>query len=325
MTVVGALLLAFLLGGSGAQGAEVETYRVGPAARNLSFNRGAKVLAAAQALGGVTFLKIEDGKVVAQEFHQEWQTLHALPLEDGAFLLADRFAGIRLVAPAQQGTFGTYGEKLNFPCEGIPTHLVVDKDRLLVAAGGAGLLLYEWPLHEAAPMLRGRFPFVDYTKEIVLDGRGMAYLADNFETGLQIIDQRDLMRPKLMALRSGGFFDSVAIHGELLAVANRRHGLQLWNVQDPAKPELMQAVMLEAKGFPKSITFGSEGKLVLCHGGGGAFLYEPRVKNGVLELKADGRITPDAASALHSVFLSPGLIVVSSERGELFFCRIGAQ
>ncbi|MEO8377822.1 MAG: hypothetical protein ABI579_09145, partial [Candidatus Sumerlaeota bacterium] len=227
----------------------------------------------------------------------------------------------RLVAPAEAGKFGGFKELLSFPCEGIPTHLVTRKNGLLVAAGGSGMLLYEWPDRGVTPKLRGRFPFVDYTKEIAMDEGGIAYLADNFETGLQVVDPRDLLRPKLMAMRTGGFCDSVAIAGDLLAVANRQMGFQIWSVHDPAEPMLIQTVAPEEGGVAKSVAFGAAGMLVLCGGKAGASLFGPETTGGSPGMASMGRLTPEGASAIDAIFLSPGLIVVSSDRGELFFCH----
>ncbi|MCC6546650.1 hypothetical protein IT570_05730 [Candidatus Sumerlaeota bacterium] len=300
-------------------------HRLKQPARSLSASADGTILAASHALKGLTLLRIEDGKIAQEEYHSEWPTLHAEPLEGGSFLLADRFEGIRLIAPEGQESFGGYKELLKFPCEGIPTHLAVSKDRLLIAAGGSGLLLYEWKDRAAAPSLRGRFPFVDYTKEVAIDTRGMAYLADNYETGLQIVDQRDPMRPKLMAMRTGGFCDSVTIHGEILAAANRQRGLQIWNVADPLHPALMETVAVEPGAVAKSVTFNSAGYLVLCEGAGGARLLQPKLTAAGVEMGWKGRLTPVGVGALDATFLPSGMIVVGSDKGDLIFCSTNLQ
>ena len=216
-------------------------------------------------------------------------------------------------------------ERTSWKCEGLPTHLATSGDGLLVASGGAGLLLYDWKARDAEPILKGRFPYVDYTKEIAFDAKGIAYLADNFETGLQVVDGRDLLKPKLLAMRTGGFADSVAVHGALLAVGNRQRGTQFYDIGNPLEPRLLGAVPAGKSatgkaGIPKAVDFDARGRLLICEGPAGARLVEPVVTDGVLAVRDLKKIPVD--SALDAVFLPGGILATATDKGTVVLCPI---
>lgn len=247
------------------------------AARTLSFQEETGLLAASMSLDGVAFLALQGEDVLAREHHPEWQTTYALPVEDGRFLLAGRFGRLILVEPTTKEGLG-FEQIASWPVEGLPTHIVQAEKRLYVASGSTGLQIFEWDGAAHEPYLRSRFPFVDFSKEIRLGKEGVIFLADNLDTGLQIMQAEDILRPVLLARKAGGYIDSVAYYEDLAAISSRREGTFVFDVSSPARPELI-ATIPRPETQPglrppvaTSVEFNDKGELLVCEERGGARL-----------------------------------------------------
>lgn len=326
-TVVWAVALLLVLVG---ETPGMAPYALPSTARALSLDAPRRVLVASMALKGVTFLKLDEGSAVsAADHHEEWPTLHALAIGDGSFLLADRFGLLRHVKPGKDPATGKtrFIEVKSWKVEGLPTHLAMASNGLLVASGGAGLNFFEWKSPSDDPVLRGRYPFVDYTKEIALTTRGIVAIADNFDTGLQVIDGTDLLRPKCLAIQQGGFIDSVSTWGELAAIANRRDGTFFFDLRTPTKPREVGHLPLMGlsngrEGFVKSVQFDARGRLLICESGAGARLVQVSAREGKAVSEELWRHAAAGFGALDGIFLDDSTLALSTEQGELLIFPI---
>lgn len=240
-------------------------------------------VAASLALNGVAFVDLTEP--VRVEVHPEWRTLHALPLTSDDFLLAGRDGKIHRVQ--RSGVDASFAETAAWEVESIPNFLAVQGETLIVAAGAAGIGIYHWPDHDAAPRLRGRYPFVDFSKEVAWPaGSPTLFVADNLDYGLQALDVSDLFKPRQQAFRKTSFVDTVSVQGSLAAVTGRSAGIFVYDVTNPAKPDLVHWRDLPAEGVPyrrfaEQVRFVGDGMLVCCEGSAGATLLSVERKEGL--------------------------------------------
>lgn len=307
---------------------QVGSHQLPAFARSLRWDPGNDTLVASMALNGVAFLKMKGEEVVGASHHPDWATLDSLPLGGGRYLLAGRFNELILAEPTSApDPVGPRRYKIaaRWEVEGVPTGLHYDGTSLLVASGGAGLLRYEWPGNETEPRLRARYPFVDYSKEVSLasDGR-TAYLADNHDTGLQVLDLSDPLRIRQVTMFTGDFVDSVARHSDTLAIARRRVGVLLYDISTPTEPRQMARIRVADRrgAIVNQVRFDNEGRLLVCDNAHGARLYQ------ILEM--DEGLVPDllaelpvgGGSAGASAFLGGDLLALAGVDGLLTFTRI---
>ncbi|CAN5248674.1 hypothetical protein BH09SUM1_BH09SUM1_10710 [soil metagenome] len=286
--------------------------------RSVTYNTSSSVIAASAALKGVAFISVKGDKPSLIAQYPEWTSLFALPLKDGAFLLADRFGMLRLIAPSGGG----YREIQKWQTEGIPTNLALADGRLYVAAGAAGFLAYDWNGGEKTPELRGRFPFVDYSKEIALGDRHEVYLADNLETGLQILDLKDIERPRLLSREHAGFVDSVSRYGKIVAISSRREGAMLYDSSDSAalrRMGILEPLTRSDHKAPdlRSVVFAPNGDLLVCEGLPGARVLSVKPEGNGVTMKE--LLKYDATGVGDGLFLPDKVLVLSTEDGRLIF------
>ena len=321
------LLLVFMTVPIPSFSQETTKARLPGSSRLLSFNQSSQVLAAPLALQGIAFVKVNGNGLAEVQLREDWPTLYALPLEDGRFLLARRFGKLALVEPVEDSP--DYREMASWPVEGLPVHLMRRGKRLYVASGGAGLLIYEWKGGEDTPQLRARYPFVDFSKEITLSPSGQTLLlADNRDTGLQVFNVDDILRPVNLFSVSYGFTDSVAVHGNLAAVAIRRQGTLLFDISDPAKPRVIDQIPrlyrpgMQRPPIVNSVAFDSQGRLLIGEEVSGARLFqiepgEDGESQANLITHFNKRPELEGFQVLDAIFLDAGRIAVSSYGGEI--------
>lgn len=295
-------------------------------ARSLRWSEAESLLVTSMALNGIAFLQIEDGKVVASEFRKDWPTLDSIPIREGRHLLADRFNKLRLIevkTPASKGDPIRVRELAVWETDVIATNLAWDGQNLLVAGGGAGVQSYKWDGSEEEPVLRGRYPFVDYSKEINLSADGnILYLADNLDTGLQILNVTDPRRMVRLLQRSGDFVDSLSRHNDLLAVTYRHSGVEILDVSNPEFPRVLTQIpvsqrTMETHPTVLQVRFDSEGRVFVCENDRGARYFAL--------IESTSGVVPDllwelprsAGSAGSVVFLPGGRLALCSLDGTL--------
>ncbi len=186
---------------------------------------------ASHTLKGASFIRFGEGEPEVH-FEADWPTLCAEEIGSETILLGDRFAGLRFVnlSEGDPSTIATW------PTEDVPNDILYREGRLYVAAGGTGVSIYEWSGSEQPPQLRGRFPFVDFSRELAIDAHNHLFVADNRDTGMQILDVTGIMRPTYLSHRMSGYVVSVALHEQLAFAADRRSGVVVYDVTDPANP-----------------------------------------------------------------------------------------
>jgi hypothetical protein len=300
----------FLLIGALAPAAEVVTL---PAmARALATSPEKDVLVAALALEGVTFLPLGPGGLGQPTTVKEMPTLAILPLGGSEFLLGGRFGKILHV----RWTGGAPTLLQSFPVEGTPTGLMRDGDRLLVASAAGGLLILRWE-PGSEPTMMARYPFVDYTKEVHSLSGSIVVLADNLETGMQILDLADPAKPLHLATVSNGFVDSVTISGSRALLGDRKRGGFLYDLTTPSAPHLIGQLPIAPSLSPeaidlKHVTTSPSGKFSLSDSFSGVTVYGP---DSTLLLET-------TTGALASHFLDDQRLVISQRDKRLVIVAV---
>jgi len=301
---------------------------LGYGARQIDLHPETSVMAAAMMLKGSAFLAVDPAGVPGEPtLRPDWPTLDALALPGGRFLLADRFGVLRLVeVPVVDGKCQPR-EIANWPVEGTPTGLWATEDYLLVASASAGLLTFHWD-GSSAPRLASRYPFVDYSKEIRLRDDGVAVLADNWDTGLQILNLSDPLRPEHLATVTGGFIDSVAIAGDTVAIVDRKRSARVYTIRSPRSPQLLFEVpSLPHKdprgGDLKRVVFSPSSRLMVCEGPAGAQLVTFYLRDGKPDSKTV--FVFNDAGVNDAVFLTEETVLLSLMNGEIRRVQLPAR
>ncbi|MCC5877312.1 MAG: hypothetical protein JJU11_13905 [Candidatus Sumerlaeia bacterium] len=318
-------LLALVLTPLHIVAAQPERHQLPGYARSLKWVEEEKTLVASMALNGVSFLKIEKGKVVASGHRKEWATLDSVHIEGNRYLLAGRFNELRLVEiNTIKGSSALQLRSIKtWPVEAIATNLVWDGEILYVASGGAGVQSYSWDGSETEPVLRGRYPYVDYSKELAVSSTLNAlFLADNHDTGLQILDIADPTRLRQLLENRGDYVDSLALHGERLAVARRYSGVQVFNVSKPEFPVTITEIPVSTRAMESDpsvsqIRFSPTGALLICENDRGARLIElVETSSGVVP-DLLWELPGSAGSAGSAAFLDGGRIALCALDGTI--------
>ncbi len=232
------------------EGDNLKKHEIPSNAITLSYHPELQILAACLTFGGLS-LHDATSPDLEGKFYPDWHAMHALPMDEGRFILADRFGYLRLIKQANGLEFE---ELASWKTEGIPNHLQYKEGVLAVAAGGAGLLLYEWDGTTTEPILRGRFPFTDYTKTVRFFKDNVAFIADNFDTGIQAIEVSDIMKPRKLWNQTWDYIDYVALNEELLVVSGRQSGSFLIDINDPTDPILLGVIELNSSKVGDRLT-----------------------------------------------------------------------
>ena len=291
-------------------------------ARRMTWDGPSQTLVCAMALHGTTFIRMADTAIVDESWHPQWTTLHVIALGGGRYLLADRSGVLRLVERDAATT--DFAEVAAWPCDGVPTHLVWREGVLHVAAGGAGVLVFDWDGTSTKPRLRARFPFVDFSKEIAFLGPTTFAVADNQETGYQLISLTDIQRPRLLARESHSFVDGVSTYGNRMAITARGLGTLVFDVAEPTTPRLAATVPLRGNTplpTARFCAFSPEGRLLVCHDGEGAVLKTLDENGQELDLIDRLSVVVENESFLSAAFLPGGVIALSSMTGNLYFAE----
>jgi hypothetical protein len=235
-------------------------------------------------LKGAAFISLSTQGLGTPTVREDWPSLDALALPGGRFLLADRFGLVRLVAVEVVGTACQVRQIAVWPVEGTPTGLWATDKYLLVASAGTGLLTYTWD-GVSTPTLASRYPFVDYSKEIRLRADGIGVLADNWDTGLQVLNLSNPLRPVHLATMTGGFIDSVALAGDTVAIIDRRKEARVISIRDPKAPQVLLRIPPLPSPDPKGpdlkrVIFSPASRLMVCEGPGGAQLVRFGTRDG---------------------------------------------
>lgn len=197
---------------------------------------------------GTGFLSLkESGTLSLDTFSPELPSWHVLPVGNGWLLLASAQnpeSPSGYLAIVNERDPGRPCRTCMWEVDGLPLWLALKGDLLAVSSGGAGVALYDWKGPMERPELRGRFPFVDFTKRCVFLASGDLAVADNFDGGLLTIDTADPLRPALGARAIfGDFADSVAADSRFVMVTGRRDGFYLFDIATPgAEPRLCETI-----------------------------------------------------------------------------------
>lgn len=163
---------------------------------------------------------------------------------DGTRLfIADRFRGL-VVWDAARPDAPTSLSAVALPGVATGVRLARSGDRrlALVACGGAGLSVVDVSHPEAPRVIGGWNTDTDYARSVDSHGR-LAFLADNADGGLRVIDLADPARPVLLGSHMmRGFAESARVADGLLVTAWRTGGAGIFRLGDaesdaPAPPE----------------------------------------------------------------------------------------
>jgi WD40 repeat protein len=272
-----------------------QTVSLPSSARRLSVSQESGLLCAALTINGVAFLSYQDPTPQTKVYSfPDWPTVSSLALEEkGLFLLGDRFGSLRLVKGTQDSeTTSFHFEQLaNWKSEGIPTCLLLEGESLYVAAGATGILIYQWTSPSSKPVLTGRYPFVDFTRQLALSpDKKTLFVADNMETAILVLNVTDPYRPQKAYSRESSFIEANANLGNLVAYGIRHRGTVLMDFTTPTAPVLKQNLPLPAPDPPTAhhrvnqVTFSPKGKLLICEGKFGArlFTWDPKTNQYIV-------------------------------------------
>ncbi|MDX2175857.1 MAG: hypothetical protein SF028_05245 [Candidatus Sumerlaeia bacterium] len=251
----------------GAEPAGVATLAAAP--RHLVALDGSRVLACLAA-NGLQAVTIDGESATAAPVLAGTLALHALPLPGERVLVGTRSGRLALFSTAQWPELPPIAD---WPAEGLPTHLALRGGMLYVASGGDGVIAYRWDAASGAPEVAARFPFVDYSKELAFDSEGRLFLADNRDTGLQLLEADDPARLGFVRRWTpGDYVDSVAVAGGFAFAAARRTGV---HALDPSWTSLRKGAFLpktSEESWVSQVAATRDGRVVVCEGEGGARL-----------------------------------------------------
>lgn len=272
---------------------------------------------------GTGFLSLEEsGALTLETFSPELPSWHVLPVGDGWLLLASAQnpeSPSGYLAIVNERDPGRPCRTCMWEVDGLPLWLALKGELLAVSSGGAGVALYEWKGPMERPELRGRFPFVDFTKRCEFLPNGDLAVADNFDGGLLTIETADPLRPAL-AVRTllGDFADSVAADSNFVMVTGRRDGFYLFDIATPGgEPKL--GVTLSVPFTPErrarwAESTGNVGEFLLSEGSDGARIVRvERSPAGSLKTATADRLTVPGRSFGQSHRTESGFLLLAGD------------
>lgn len=218
--------------------AQESTRRVELPAPAINVGARGQLIVANMGLRGTAFLSIDnETSPTLRTIRSDIHSLSTYFLSDNQLLLAGRDGCLHRVDarnPAQPRLLNSW------TVEGIPMGIQYRDGILLVASGAAGVLLFDWQGGADTPALRGRYPFVDYSKELYYGPSSRVYLADNNDTGMQVLDVSTPMRPARVAgVNMNDFVDNVAVLGDRAIIGTRKMGTFVFDISAPRPKETL--------------------------------------------------------------------------------------
>lgn len=322
-------LLALCLQVSGL-GAQVTS--IGPAARRIDYLPGSGVLVASQTLRGSSFARLEGMALGPVLQKPDWPTLVAEEVGNNRMILGDRHNQLRLVEVSVDAERRVrLAELARWPVPAPPIDVVYRDGFLHVALGGSGVYTYQWNAASLdTPALRSRYPFVDYSKEIRFNEQGVLFLADNLDTGMQVLEMSDVLRPRMLATRTHGFIETVDVSGWLVVIGDRTMGYHLYDCRSVSEPRLAGFIALpraeilrvqRRASIARSVELDERGHLLVADGPGGARLFE--VKPGEpLTTTLKAAWNPGNQGAADAIFIGIDRVAIATEAGGIAIHRM---
>jgi hypothetical protein len=303
--------------------AQEKTLRVELPAPAINVGAQGDLIVVNMGLRGTAFLTVDDQtSPTLRTIRSDIHSLSTFFLPDDQLLLAGRDGSLHRVDakdPAHPRLLNSW------QVEGIPMGIQYRDGTLLVASGAAGVLLFDWDGGGDTPALRGRYPFVDYSKEAYYGPDSRIYLADNNDTGMQVLDVSTPMRPgRIAGVYMGDFVDSVAVLGDRAIIGTRKLGTFVFDVTAPRPKETLQIGPTSLQD-PKTqaVEAISDSAFVVAEGKNGTRVYRlDRTQVGdraTVTNTLDGSVTPAQSIAV----LPEGRIVVGGLDGSVTLWVLG--
>lgn len=192
----------------------------------------------AQNIEGMTAVDVSQPRsprIVRRFEPSEIQPLYIHAVEPDTLLIADRFRGLVAWRVSRQDDITSLGS-VTLP--GMLCHLDLfstgGRSYAAVASGGEGLSVADLT-DLISPSLAANFLHnADFTRQVAVRGRH-AFVADNTDGGMKIVDMADPAAPVLLfKISLPGFCDALALHGDLLFAAYRNYGTRIFRIAGPA-------------------------------------------------------------------------------------------
>lgn len=266
-------------------------------------------------LAGTAFMTVDgDSSPTLVSIREDLPSLGAIFLPDDRMLIAGRDGKLYRVDVSEPSS----PRKLNaWEVEGIPMSLTLRGSTLTVASGAAGVLVFDWKGDGCEPRLRGRYPFVDYSKEAHYGPGGRLYLADNRDTGLQVLDVSAPTRPaRLACLDFGDFVDNVAVVGDLAVVGTRRRGLHVLDITEAVPRSFTQLPPARAcEARVQAVEAMAPGTFAVAFGEGGTHIIRLCFREEKPMLRTVAVLPAPESPATSVAVMNGGRLVVGSLDG----------
>lgn len=292
----------------------------------LNVSAGDGIIVACLGLKGTAIIAVdEDSSPTLLAVREDVPSLYSTFLPEGRLLLGGRDGNLYRMDASHPAC----PKKLNtWPVEGIPMSVNYAEGRITVASGAAGVLLFDWEGGNCAPVLRGRYPFVDYSKEARFGPGGRLYLADNRDTGMQVLDVSSTMRPtRLASCVFDDFADNIAIVGRRAVVGSRRNGVVVFDVSGP-QPRLLGSVQTGRQFDPRVLAVEAIGdnEFVVAEGEAGTRIYRFSAKSPEAPAELVETLPGSVANGISLAVAPNGNIVIGGIDGTLtIWIRDGAK
>ena len=204
-------------------------------------------------------------------------TAHDVALGPGRAYVADGAGGLRIVDIADPRTPVEIGAWT--PADADVLSVVLDGAVVFVADRKRGLLALD-VASPGEPVLLSEMPLPDVANGLALTGRRLYAAAG--ASGLQIIDVRDPLRPRVIGGRglngNSGYFFDVAVEGDRAYVADLLNGLVVIDVGRPESPALAGGADLPGVTASVAIDAG----IAVAGGDHGVSVLEPSAGGGLV-------------------------------------------
>jgi len=322
--LAGTFALLALLAPVGAL-AEEKVLRVELPASAINVGAQDRMIVVNMGLRGTAFLTLDDEtSPTLRSIRRDIQSLSTYFLPDHHVLLAGRdgcLHRVNIEDPERPRLLNSWY------VEGIPMSIQYREGVLLVASGAAGVLLFDWEGGGDTPVLRGRYPFVDYSKEAYYGPGSRLYLADNNDTGMQVLDVSTPMRPmRIAGVNMNDFVDNVAVLGDRAVIGTRKMGAFVFDISSPRPKETLHlppTSMTEPK--TQAVEAIDETTFVVAEGKNGTRVYRlEKTQVGdraTVTHKLDGGIAPAQSLAV----LPGGRVVVGGLDGSVTLWALGEE